>query len=86
MEPTTNVVITQSGGGIAAMIFSCGMLIVGLLLLAFWIWMLVDCATKESKEGNTKIVWILVIALTSWLGALIYYLVRRPQRIRETGR
>lgn len=59
-----------------------------LLLLAtiFWIWMLVDCATKEPSEGNEKIIWILVIIFTHWLGALIYYLIRRPERIRDHGR
>ena len=57
----------------------------GVLGTVFWIWMLVDCATKEPSQGNDKIVWILVIALTHWLGALIYFLARRPQRIREFG-
>jgi hypothetical protein len=59
-----------------------------LLLLAtiFWIWMLVDCATKEPSEGNEKIIWILVIIFTHLLGALIYYLIRRPERIRDHGR
>ncbi len=59
--------------------------IIGLLLTVFWIWMLVDCATKEPSQGNDKIVWILVIALTHWIGALIDFLVRRPQRKRECG-
>ena len=52
----------------------------------FWIWMLVDCATKEPSTGNDKVVWILVIALTHWIGALIYFFVRRPQRQAEIGR
>ena len=51
-----------------------------------WIWMIIDCATKEPSEGNDKLIWILVILLTHLLGALIYLLVRRPQRIREFGR
>jgi len=57
-----------------------------LLAMVFWIWMLVDCATKEPSQGNDKIVWILVIILTAWIGALIYFLIRRPERIRENGR
>ena len=56
-----------------------------LALMAFWIWMLVDCATKEPSAGNEKIIWILVIIFTHWLGALIYFLVRRPQRKKEFG-
>ncbi len=51
-----------------------------------WIWMLVDCATKEPDTGNHKVTWVLVIALTHIIGALIYLLVRRPQRIAELGR
>jgi len=50
-----------------------------------WIWMIVDCATKEKAEGNEKLVWILVIVLTHWVGALIYLLARRPKRVREFG-
>jgi hypothetical protein len=58
----------------------------GLPLTVFWIWALVDCATKETDQGNTKIVWILIIIFTHWIGALIYLLVRRPQRVRELGK
>ena len=60
--------------------------VVGILATIFWIWMIVDCATKETDQGNEKIVWILVIVFTHWIGALIYFLVRRPERIRQTGR
>ena len=51
-----------------------------------WIWMIVDCATNEPAEGNEKIVWILVIVFAHLLGALIYWLVRRPERIRQYGK
>ncbi|MBT3378207.1 MAG: PLDc_N domain-containing protein [Lentisphaerae bacterium] len=61
----------------------CGVLAIGAMIL--WVWMLVDCATKEPDEGNNKLVWILIIVLTHWIGALIYLLVRRPQRMQENG-
>ena len=61
-------------------------LVLGVLGTVFWIWMLVECLTKESSEGNDKIIWALVILLTHFLGALIYYIARRPTRIRELGR
>ncbi len=63
-------------------LFGC----LALPLTAFWIWMLIDCATRESDQGNTKVVWILIIIFTHWVGALIYLLARRPQRIRELGK
>lgn len=52
---------------------------------AFWVWMLVDCATRESSQGNDKLAWLLVILLTHWVGAVIYFFVRRPQRVQEVG-
>jgi hypothetical protein len=58
----------------------------GVAVTVFWIWMLVEAATKEPAQGNDKIVWILVIALTNWIGALIYFLVRRPQRLKLYGK
>jgi len=51
----------------------------------FWVMMIIECAAKESSQGNTKLIWILIIVLTHWIGALIYYFVRRPQRIAELG-
>jgi hypothetical protein len=50
-----------------------------------WVWMLIDCATKEPSDGNDKIIWMLVILFTNAIGALIYYFVRRPERIRLYG-
>lgn len=42
--------------------------------------MLIAAATSEHFEGNNKIVWILVIVFTNWIGALIYYFVERPKK------
>jgi hypothetical protein len=53
---------------------------------AFWIWMLVDCANRESDQGNTKVVWVIIIVVANFIGALIYYFARRPQRWAELGR
>jgi prolipoprotein diacylglyceryltransferase len=64
-----------------------GFIVLCLILLgcAFWIWMIIDCATKEPSEGNDKLVWIVIIVFTQIIGALIYYFVRRPQRIAQLG-
>ncbi len=51
----------------------------------FWIRMLIECATREPNEGNDKLIWILIIVLAGWIGALIYYFVRRPRRMAEVG-
>ena len=56
------------------------------LFLAFWTRALVDCATRETDERNTKAVWVGIILLANWIGALIYLIIRRPQRKAELGR
>jgi hypothetical protein len=52
----------------------------------FWIVMLIECATKEADTGNTKVVWIVILVFTHLIGALLYFFVRRPERMRELGR
>ena len=59
--------------------------VIGIGVTIFWIWMLIDCVTKEPSEGNDKLIWVLIIVLTGWIGALIYLLVRRPQRKELVG-
>ncbi len=58
----------------------------GIASAVLWIWMLVEVLTRETDEGNTRLIWTLVIIFTHWLGALIYLLMRRPERIRKLGR
>ncbi len=52
----------------------------GILGTIFWIWMLVDCATKGGIQTGEKIAWIIVIALLHFIGALIYFFAARPKR------
>ncbi|KXS45213.1 MAG: hypothetical protein AWU59_77 [Methanolobus sp. T82-4] len=59
---------------------------IGIIGTIFWIWMLVDCAMKEPSQGNDKLIWVIIILFTHLLGALLYFFVRRPQRIQEYGR
>ena len=55
-------------------------------LMVLWIWTLIDCIKNEPIEGNERIVWVVVIAVTHWIGALIYLIVRRPKRKADLGR
>ena len=52
----------------------------GLLGSIFWIWMLAEVTTKESERGNTKMVWTGVIVFTNFVGAALYFMMRRPKR------
>ena len=51
-------------------------LLVPLLALCgflFWLWMLIDCATNESNQGNDRLVWVVIIIFTNIAGAFIYW-------------
>lgn len=49
---------------------------------AFWIWMIVDCATKERDPD--RLVWIIIVVFTHVIGAAIYFVVQRPKRIAHS--
>jgi len=49
----------------------------------FWVCMLIDCVQNEPSTGNDKIVWLLLLIFTHFIGALIYYFVRCKPRKRQ---
>ena len=63
--------------------------IIGLIALLgtiFWMWMIVDCALNEPPEGTNKVMWLVIIVFLSLIGAAMYYIVRRPERMHVVGR
>ena len=70
----------------AALLFIMLWLVIVVGGLYLWIWTLIDCIKNEPSEGNDKVVWVVVIAVMNWIGALIYLIVRRPQRPPTLGR
>lgn len=65
------------------------LLIFGLFALscfAFWIWMIVDCVNNEPREGNDRVIWLLIIILLHFVGAVVYFFARRPTRMATYGR
>jgi uncharacterized BrkB/YihY/UPF0761 family membrane protein len=72
---------TAVAGGVIASIFGLFFLvwlflmIAGILLTIFWIFMIVDVAKRKFKNENDRIVWILVVVLANWIGAVVYYFV-----------
>lgn len=65
---------------IGAALLATGGLVLALSILAFWIWMLVDCVRNEPRDGNDRLVWILVIVFVKVVGAVIYYFMRYRHR------
>lgn len=56
-------------------------LLILLAAIVFWIWALIDAARAPEGAYRTgsKVVWVVVIALTHFIGALIYYAIGRPR-------
>ena len=75
------VVLAGVVSGSASVMWPLPFIQLGLLGTAFWLWMLVDCAINEPTAGNDKLIWVLIILLAQVLGAALYLLVRRPQRL-----
>ena len=50
----------------------------------FWIVELVDVVRRDFNDDNMKIVWLLIIFFTHFLGALIYYFVGKNQGTLRT--
>lgn len=66
--------------GIFELLFTLPFILIGILGTVFWIWMLIDAALNEPSDGPDKIVWVLIILFTHFIGALIYFIARRPNR------
>jgi uncharacterized membrane protein YphA (DoxX/SURF4 family) len=45
----------------------------------FWIYVFIDCTTQEM--GQDKLMWIVILLLTYWVGSLAYYFYQRPKRL-----
>lgn len=63
--------------GVMNLFFFVGVL--ALLAGIFWLWMLIDALANEPRTED-KLLWFLVIFLLSFLGAVIYFIVRRSKR------
>ena len=64
-------------GELFAMLF---LLPLCLLSFAFWIWMLIHAIKNDGLSDTEKLIWVIVIVFTHFIGALIYFFVGRPRR------
>ena len=82
-----SLAFAQAAAGDAAAGASMAFLViaacVGLAALALWLWALVDCLRDDTAVGNEKLLWALIILLGGAIGAILYLLIRRPQRNRR---
>ncbi len=68
--------------GLGAFVIVIWLLVI--LATVFWVWMLIDALMNEPTT-NDKILWFLVIFFLHFIGALIYFFVRRSARTPVAG-
>ncbi len=66
--------------GIITLFFILFLATIGLLLFAFWIWMLIDAIQNKGLTDGEKIGWVLAVVLLHFIGAFLYLLIGRPKR------
>jgi uncharacterized membrane protein len=74
----------MAANGLLVLLF----LTVGLAAFAFWIWAIIDVvkvADDSMFRAGNKLIWVLVIVLTGVIGAIIYFVVGRPEPRSETA-
>jgi Kef-type K+ transport system membrane component KefB len=69
------IMLAMLGPGLAELL----LILFILAMCAFWLWMLIDCVTKE-EDRNQRIIWVLLIAVIGIVGAPLYFLLRKLPR------
>ena len=67
----------DAAGALGGLVCFGLMILVVIIATVFWIWMLIDAIRNPRLDDSQRLIWILVIVLTSWVGALIYFFVGR---------
>jgi prolipoprotein diacylglyceryltransferase len=55
------------------------MIIFSVVAFGFWLWMIIDLIQRNDEEfgeyvnTNSKLLWILLLLFTGFIGALVYY-------------
>jgi hypothetical protein len=80
------VVAQQAANALAIVMVIVVMATIVAFPSAFWLWMLIDCASNEPPEGRERVKWLVAIVIFGPFGALAYFAGRRKKRLREFGR
>ncbi|SDG63006.1 PLDc N-terminal domain-containing protein [Psychroflexus sediminis] len=53
-----------------------------IVILIITLLALIDIARSEFT-GNNKVVWVLIVLFTNFLGAILYFFIGRKQKIKQ---
>jgi hypothetical protein len=74
--------LAQNAGDAGGFLVGFGVLWILMFILAIvafgvWIWALVDAIQNPALDGTMRIVWLLVIVFTHFIGAIVYLAIGR---------
>jgi hypothetical protein len=61
------------------------MLILAIAAFGVWIWALIDAIQNPALDGTMRLVWILVIVFTHFIGAIVYLAIGRSRRTSRSA-
>ncbi len=65
-------------------LFYFGMFAFMIFAVMIWIMMLIDVINRKFPNDSDRTTWILVVCLTGWIGASIYYFtIKRPEDLKQ---
>jgi len=56
--------------------------------IVVWIWALVDCVQVPDDslyQSGNKLIWVLIIVLAQFIGAILYFIIGRPKGDAQPG-
>ncbi len=56
-----------------------------LLPVVLWLWALIDILRSDFKDSVTKLIWIVVVIFVPVVGAILYLVLRKGQKVNNTG-
>lgn len=55
--------------------------IIGLAVLALWLWAIIDILKADFKDSIMKIVWLLLVVFLPLLGFILYVIIGRATKL-----
>jgi len=71
-----------TGMGVGLLIIWIVSMIIGLLLFILWLLMLIDCIKRDFSQ---KTLWIVLLIILGWIGAIIYYFAVKRKNVTGGG-
>ena len=58
------------------------LLLFAVVPFALWLWAIIDLLRGNFTNNTTKLIWLVVVAFIPFLGAILYLLIGKRQKVR----